>query len=190
MKNSETKVRCQDMGSTPVSSAVYDECIDYVKTQGWDAVGAWYHGNIAPNEFYSHNPEWMVSEAQKMIYTAVNENKPFFIYFSLTLNHDPSPLDALASFSNTDSPKGQLTGSEIPSNTGMQSRDDMLLAINSLGLWNSNQKEIAAGTMWIDDAVGALINYLKSPSIDQYDNTFILFAGDHGKGSKDTLYEQ
>ena len=58
MKNSETIYRCQDMASTPAPSIEYDDCIEDVKSQGFTSVGAWYHGNIATNEFFSHNPEW------------------------------------------------------------------------------------------------------------------------------------
>merc|ERR1719361_3309620 len=114
MKNSEPDERCQDMGSTPATSAVYDHCIDNIKSKGFTSVGAWYHGNIATsnNQFFSHNPEWMVHEAQRMINEAVNVAKPFYIHFSFTLTHSPSPLDALSLFSNLDTPKGTLTGNE------------------------------------------------------------------------------
>ena len=119
----------------------------------------------------------MVSEAQRMINEAVNvDKKPFYLHFSTTLTHNPSALDALSDFTSTDSPKGTLTGSEVPTNTGMKSRATVLSEVDALGISNGNQRETAAGTIWLDDAIGALLRYLKDPSVDQYDNTFIVIT--------------
>merc|ERR1719361_248824 len=126
-----------------------------------------------------------------MINTAINdESKPFFIYFPLTLTHDPSPLDALENFSNLDTPKGILTGNERPFNTGMKARSTLFSEIEALGVTSEYQRDLFAGLKWMDDAIGALLDYLKDPSIDQYDNTMIVITNDHGQGAKNTLYEQ
>eukprot|EP01084_Bolivina_argentea_P077430 140441_1 len=65
---------------------LYEQCTSAVKEQGFDFVDAWYVSNIAENSYYSHNPEWMVSQSQRFINQAVNvEHKPFFLYFAATL---------------------------------------------------------------------------------------------------------
>ena len=161
---------CSTLDRVP-NAMKYKNCAELIRQTGFDAAEAWYYGNIVTNAHFSHNPEWMVSEAQKMINTAVNvESKPFFLYFSFTLAHSPSAYDSLQFWTSLQSPKGELLGDEIPSDTRMKSRQTILNEADALRMSSFNTG-IAASTMWVDDAIGAMVNYLKS--IGEYNNTFI-----------------
>ena len=97
---------CGDLDSS-YDSDLYTKCTDIVKESGFDFVDGWYHSNILDNNYFSHNPEWMVSRAQHFINDAVNVlNKPFFLYFASTLSHSPTVDDALQSYSSSWTPKG------------------------------------------------------------------------------------
>ena len=69
---------CSSLNNAP-DATLYAQCTDIIKEQGFDFVDAWYHGNILTNTYYSHNPEWMVSQSKKFIEQAQAENKPFFL---------------------------------------------------------------------------------------------------------------
>ena len=96
-----------DALQTEPNAELYEKCKDILKEQGFDFVDAFYHQNIADRpSFYSHNPEWMVSQSQKFINEAVHiEQKPFFLFFAWTLMHDPDIYEALFDFNISHSPK-------------------------------------------------------------------------------------
>eukprot|EP01084_Bolivina_argentea_P145785 255443_1 len=179
---------CEELMSKP-NETLYEICTEIVKQSGFDFVDAYYHGNIIPNPYYSHNPEWMVERAQHFIYESIHTyKKPFFMYFSPTLTHDPDIYDALFNYSITSTPKGHLTGSNIPNNTGMDTRDNIWNKALNTGYNTWTRLKIAAGTIWIDESLGAIIKYLKHNKI--YNNTFIVYVSDHGTGAKGMIYEQ
>merc|ERR1719433_1079984 len=117
----------------------------------------------------------MVSRAQHFIDEAVDdENKPFFLYFASTLVHSAGDVfEALKTFSITDSPKGTLTGDEIPDDTSMRSRDEIwtMAAATRTGESFGVKKKIARN-YWIDDQFGALIDYLETKGV--YDETMVI----------------
>lgn len=47
--------------------------------------------------------------------------------------------------------------------------------------------DVAKGSIWVDDAIGAIYDYLQSKG--ELENTFFLFQQDHGQEQKSTLYE-
>eukprot|EP01084_Bolivina_argentea_P067819 123444_1 len=177
---------------------LYDVCKDILKTQGFDFVDGYYHENIHPNNpDYSHNPEWMVSVSQEFIDVSIEEEKPFFLYFSTTLAHVPNIYieDVFSNYNSRQTPGGLLYADDIPNDTGMATRDEIWqMTLDTLGISNTNTATIdsslinmIAATIWIDNAIGAMINYLKKHKL--YDNTFIVLANDHGYDAKGTLYE-
>ena len=89
---------------------LYEECKDILKEVGFDHVEAFYYGNVKTNNYFSHNPEWMVDEAQKFLDEAMNRDAPFFLYFASTLVHSPDVGPALTKYGCEDTPKGKLAG--------------------------------------------------------------------------------
>ena len=135
-----------------------------MKSVGSHFVDSWYIQHIVSNNYFSHNPEWMVSRSQRFIDEAVDvENKPFFLYFASTLAHSPDVGTALRSFSSTDSPKGTLSGDEVPDDTAMRSRDEIWTEAGILANGGSTAEQGRfAEYLWIDEMIGALIHYLKT----------------------------
>eukprot|EP01083_Nonionella_stella_P282301 960651_1 len=169
-----------------VDETRYNMCKGIVQRQtGFDFVSAFYSENIESDSPYSHNPEWMIHEAQTFINQSLNDEKPFFLYLATTLCHTPDILqNEVLSRPNTETPKGTLSGDQIPNNTGMQTRQAINATIHAAGFGDN---DAAACLIWVDDMFGAL---MKSLTTDVADNTFIVFANDHGMGAKRTLFEQ
>eukprot|EP01084_Bolivina_argentea_P270216 459417_1 len=185
---------CRDLTTTP-NHITYEACVEETKANGFDFVGAYYEGNIGINSPIGHNPEWKVQQAQNFIDIAVAEEKPFFMYFAFTLTHSgaPSLAHTLTTLSAAQTTNGTLTDADIPNPTdiGMNTRAEIYdMAISQCDIYSqsSSDWEKCAGTIWIDNAFGALINHLKSNN--QYDNTVIVYMHDHGQPAKDTLFEQ
>ena len=180
---------CEDLQDSQ-DIDLYRDCTRIVTGQGFEFVDAYYHSNIGDNQFFSHNPEWMLQQAQLFMDDAIDRDSPFFLYFSSTLTHEPNVLHALTNFTNRDTPKGLLAVPQAPKDTGMSERDVILnKALNSsVNISDPDELNMAAANIWIDDTFGALINYLKNKTI--YDDTFIVLMNDHGMGAKGLLYEQ
>merc|ERR1719385_706710 len=182
---------CSQLASTGDAS-LYSECTDIVKEGGFDYVDGWYYSNVVSGGDFSHNPEWLVSRAQHFIDSALEEEedtKPFFLYFASTLTHDSGDVfTALHDYSYTDSPKGTLSGDEVPDDTTMNSREEIWEMARESGQGESFEvKKEYAMHFWVDEQFGALVNYLKEKGI--YDETLIILQSDHGVPAKGTLYE-
>ena len=178
---------CASLYDTP-DAALYEQCTSLMKEQGFDFVDAWSFSNVPnPPITYSHNPEWIVDQAKKAMTEGQNSGKPFFLYVALTITHEPNVLDAMRDHNYTESPKGTLTGDDIPSTSGMRNRSEILKNITDMRIRQNSEEEAAAGLIWSDEAIGALLTYLKESG--QYDDTFVVIQSDHGP-AKGLLYEQ
>eukprot|EP00486_Rosalina_sp_Unknown_P016138 CAMPEP_0201594902 /NCGR_PEP_ID=MMETSP0190_2-20130828/192075_1 /ASSEMBLY_ACC=CAM_ASM_000263 /TAXON_ID=37353 /ORGANISM="Rosalina sp." /LENGTH=1261 /DNA_ID=CAMNT_0048054691 /DNA_START=127 /DNA_END=3908 /DNA_ORIENTATION=- len=180
---------CSALTAT-ANAELYKNCTDLIKEAGFDFADAVYHSNIDTNPHFSHNPEWMVHESQRFINESINRDQPFFLYFAATLTHDPDVETALFNHSAAWTPKGELFGDDIPTlaNTGMSSRQSIWDKANNSTLKTASRIATAAADIWIDDALGALTNYLEDQNI--LDDTLIIVMNDHGMGAKGLLYEQ
>jgi len=115
------------------------------------------------------------------------EKKPFFLYFSHTLTHEPTVYDSLFRFTMRDTPKGELEGADIPSDTGMWPRMDVWEKVME-SMENGMRLNAVAAGIWMDNSLGAMMTYLKKMGL--YDDTMIVFLNDHGMLGKFTLFEQ
>ena len=150
---------CSSMTESAAEESSYDACTEEVKELGFDFVDGWFFANIKENDDFSHNPEWMVSQAQRFIDEAKDEDKPFFLYLATTLLHSPSAITALTDFDLTASPKGVLHGADIPDDTAMTPREDILSYLEEHDLMLAKP----AGFIWIDDSMFTLISHLPAP---------------------------
>ena len=119
------EIYCGDVQSTITDisnmATLYDECIDKVSQYGFDFVDGLYIDTInSSNGVFSHNPEWMVQQATQFM---DESTKPFFLYFGSTLSAQPSAFDAMFDYNLSATPKGYLAGSDVPSDSGMTSRN-------------------------------------------------------------------
>jgi len=167
---------------------VYRNCTDIVKRQGFDFVDAYYHENIDDAATFGHNPEWITKVGQQFIDESLAAEKPFFLYMAHTLTHDPTAYASMFNFSMYETPKSHSLSGINLSDTGMHTREYLWQKAVDIGYTAKNRLNFAAMDTWVDDAFGAMIDYLKQK--DLYDNTFIVVLNDHGMGAKGTLYEQ
>eukprot|EP00484_Ammonia_sp_Unknown_P013894 CAMPEP_0197072120 /NCGR_PEP_ID=MMETSP1384-20130603/209934_1 /TAXON_ID=29189 /ORGANISM="Ammonia sp." /LENGTH=1656 /DNA_ID=CAMNT_0042510935 /DNA_START=66 /DNA_END=5037 /DNA_ORIENTATION=- len=151
---------CKSLLTMP-NSMLYDNCLQVVRDAGFDFVASLYISNLKENEYYSHNPEWMLHEAQSFIRESVLDHKPFFLYSAFTLTHSPDVQIALAQYTELQSPKGTLKGDEVPTGTGMKSRAEIMAQVNidCVGFTSDSKVTECAADIWIDDALGAMVNF-------------------------------
>jgi len=171
-----------------VDAVAWEQCRNLLHEQGFDYVDAFYNGNIEESVTqYSHNPEWMLSKTQRFIANATATQRPFLLYLSTTLTHNPDITIALRDFTYLSSPRGTLTGDEVPDDTLMSDRASILAKTLELEPVNPIKQKQVAGILWTDDMMGALFTFMRNAGV--YDNTLIVLQNDHNFVSKGLLYQ-
>ena len=148
----------------------------YLETLGFSWAKNVYPGNM--NKPYSeHNPEWTTVAALEFI----EENKcgPFYLHLCSTLLHGPdkSWRDSM----NHPLITGEGEVESLPE--VMTPRAELLKTIEEKGF---DPDSHVAGEAWIDDSLGAVMRKLKELGID--DNTLVVFAPDHGRDGKASVF--
>ena len=181
-----------DPYTSSVSDALkfnHDKWANRMKEFGFDVVDAFYAANLRElknDALNVHNVEY--NNKAVLDFIENSDNNPFFVYYSETIPHGPSPywrrngeyyagLDADINITS----QGVLTQdySYLPT------RDQIKNEINGIA-----GKDIRhAWLRWFDHAVGAVVDKLREKG--KLDNTLIIITSDHGdfnKG-KSTNYE-
>eukprot|EP00603_Paraphysomonas_imperforata_P003019 CAMPEP_0114420456 /NCGR_PEP_ID=MMETSP0103-20121206/4567_1 /TAXON_ID=37642 ORGANISM="Paraphysomonas imperforata, Strain PA2" /NCGR_SAMPLE_ID=MMETSP0103 /ASSEMBLY_ACC=CAM_ASM_000201 /LENGTH=794 /DNA_ID=CAMNT_0001588937 /DNA_START=108 /DNA_END=2492 /DNA_ORIENTATION=- len=158
-----------------------------VRNTGFTDVGSVYIENMGSSVTnFTHNLEWMTATAMTNIDNALDNDKPFFLYFAPTAPHSPRVSTAINEFSGLDSPNGTLP--EDPNIiAGMPQRSSIISRINAASVPTS-ERNSALGAVWCDDALGALLDHVESKG--ETNNTIVIVTMDHGMGAKDSLYDQ
>eukprot|EP00930_Biecheleria_cincta_P035177 TRINITY_DN24214_c0_g1_i1.p1 TRINITY_DN24214_c0_g1~~TRINITY_DN24214_c0_g1_i1.p1 ORF type:complete len:1256 (-),score=115.94 TRINITY_DN24214_c0_g1_i1:366-4064(-) len=162
---------------------------------GFDWADGIYVENVETPKFassaggnWSHNMEWVTERAIDFISTTPS-SKPFFLYFNPTVPHSPSTETALRDYSCKRTPSGELATE--PSVVGMTrgttcaAYRNTVISRNTVG--SSNQLDNNLGSIWADDALGALLSTLEGKGI--LDSTAVIFMLDHGMETKMALFE-
>ena len=148
----------------------------YLKTLGFSWAKNVYPENIH-QPYSSHNPEWTTVAALEFI----DENKdgPFYLHLCSTLLHGPDKSWR----KSMDHPliTGQGEVESLPE--VMTPRKELLKTITEKGF---DPDSHVAGEAWIDDSLGAILRKLKELGID--DNTLVVFAPDHGRDGKASVF--
>ena len=148
----------------------------YLKTLGFS-----WAKNIYPENMHRpygmHNAEWTTVAALEFI--EENKDGPFYLHLCSTLLHGPD--------------KSWRKSMDYPLITGegeveslpevMTPRAELLRTITEKGFGPDSQ---VAGEAWIDDSLGAILRKLKELGID--DNTLVIFAPDHGRDGKASVF--
>ena len=167
----------------------YSSLMTAIEATGFTTVASAYIANMGSEgetdgtNTWSHNYEWLVSTSLAAVTTAVQNAKPFFLYFAPTGPHSPKTYNALFDFTARQTPAGVLSTTPV---TTMRSREDLWAAAEALHNAQSVQNTLAGG-MWVDDALGALLDGLED--LDVLDNTLVVVCLDHGVEGKSTLAE-
>ncbi|MCF7973626.1 MAG: sulfatase-like hydrolase/transferase [Phycisphaerae bacterium] len=150
----------------------------YIRTLGFSWAKHIYRGNLeAP--YNNHNPEWTTAAALEFI--ELNKDRPFYLHYCSTLLHGPERSWRRSMDSPLESGAGALDA--LPD--GMTPRKELLKTLSEKGF---DPEGRTAGEAWIDDALGTIINKLKQLGIDN--DTLVLFAPDHGRRGKSSLFTQ
>ena len=170
--------------TTAQAKAILNENSKRIKTAmkacGFDYASSIYHNNPdgnGPLALAVHNLDWIVKGGLDFI--DQNKDKPFFLYFATTIPHGPLSKERSWGASTRITSDGIIdeTLSVLPL------RETLPIRLKAAGLAGSGKENV----LWLDDAVGALIQRLKRH--DLYDDTIIFFFTDHGQDAKGTIYQ-
>ncbi len=171
---SDAKVMKQQLANYKATQKAYYAC-------GYDFADGLFYENPdfnGPRALAVHNLDWSTEAALRFIDQA--SEKPFFLYFATTLPH--GPLEAVRAWNadRTITPIGKLDKAPqvMPHQSTIPER------LQQAGKPVNDRK---ANLLWMDDALGALIQSLKEKGL--YDNTIIFFFNDHGQYAKGTVYQ-
>ncbi len=156
-----------------------------IKRTGFDFAGANYQDNphfLGPEKLRSQNLDWVT--AKGLEFMDQKSDQPFFLYFATTVPHSPS--DAAHSWNGDRRITSEGYLDKVPN--VMPEKETIAQRLIAAGLAKPGKiPDEKANTVWIDDAVGALIKKLKETG--KYDNTIIVFFTDHGQWAKGSVYE-
>ncbi|MFR9524294.1 MAG: sulfatase-like hydrolase/transferase [Rikenellaceae bacterium] len=152
---------------------------EQIKAQGFDYTDNIYWANLREiycDQLNYHNIDWSVKGAIDFMDQA--EGKPFFLYFSTTLHHGPEPKRSLPERFEKVTSKGfaEEKMGVMPDRSTLYER-----------LREAGVDESEAYTLWLDDAVGALLDDLERRG--EAENTIIFYISDHGIDQKSSMYE-
>ena len=148
----------------------------YLRTLGFSWAKNVYPENIH-SPYSSHNPEWTTVAALEFI--EENKNGPFYLHLCSTLLHGPDKSWRKSMDHPLITGEGEVKN--LPE--GMTPRAELLKTITKKGF---DPDSHVAGEAWIDDSLGAILLKLKELGID--DNTLVIFAPDHGRDGKASVF--
>ncbi|MDA8736377.1 sulfatase-like hydrolase/transferase [Opitutales bacterium] len=161
--------------------ANHDHVCQAIREVGFDYADRVYHNNpdfLGLHEVAVQNMDWITEGGVNFLNQKHDE--PFFLYIATTVPHGPTaekrswnanPLISAVGYLD-EAPKAQPARHTIPTR------------LKAAGLpVNDN----TANMLWLDDAVGALLDTLEASG--KLDNTIFFFFSDHGQNSKGTVYQ-
>ena len=148
----------------------------YLKALGFSWAKNVYPENT-PSPYSVHNPEWTTVAALEFI--EQNKKGPFYLHLCSTLLHGPDKSWRKSMDHPLITGEGEVKS--LPK--VMTPRNDLLKIIKEKGF---DPNSHVAGEAWIDDSLGAIFRKLKELGID--DNTLVVFAPDHGRDGKASVF--
>ena len=148
----------------------------YLKALGFSWAKNIYPENT-PSPYSVHNPEWTTVAALEFI--EQNKKGPFYLHLCSTLLHGPDKSWRKSMDRPLITGEGEVKS--LPK--VMTPRNDLLKIIKEKGF---DPNSHVAGEAWIDDSLGAIFRKLKELGID--DNTLVVFAPDHGRDGKASVF--
>ena len=148
----------------------------YLKELGFSWAKNVYPEN-SHKPYSEHNPEWTTVAALEFI--EENKKGPFYLHLCSTLLHGPDKSWR----KSMDRPLVTGEGEVESLPKVMTPRAELLKTIREKGF---DPDSHVAGEAWIDDSLGAIFRKLKELGID--DNTLVIFAPDHGRDGKASVF--
>ena len=148
----------------------------YLQTLGFS-----WAKNVYPENLHSpynvHNAEWTTAAALEFIED--NKEGPFYLHLCSTLLHGPDRSWRRSLDQPLITGEGEMES--LPD--VMTPRSKLLETIKEKGF---DPDSHVAGEAWIDDSLGAILKKLEELGID--DNTLVVFAPDHGRDGKASVF--
>jgi arylsulfatase A-like enzyme len=170
----------KDAGAGPVTSRQFAHnerwMRRYLQTLGFSWAKNVYPENIR-SPYSVHNPEWTTVAALEFI--EENKDGPFYLHLCSTLLHGPDRSWRRSMDHPLVTGEGEIKS--LPD--VMTPRAEILQTIADKGF---DPDSHVAGEAWIDDSLGAILRKLKELGID--DNTLVVFAPDHGRDGKASVF--
>lgn len=158
----------------------YNSLQSSIKKCGFDYADGLYHDNpdwLGIKALASQNMDWVTDAGVRFL--DQYKNDPIFLYFATTLPHMPNDPEHSWKANPLITPLGYL---DQPLNV-QPSRETLPQRLKAAGFEGKGQENL----LWLDDALGALINKLDKEG--KLDNTIIFFFNDNGQKAKGTLYQ-
>ena len=166
-------------------SAHQERLCQLVRRAGFDYAHSviWGNHQTLPMAARNHNIEWITKGALDFIDQCAPGDAPFFLSMATTTIHGPNHVSSLLA-------DPHLTAAGYADDhLGCQpSRQSIYERISEAEGVKFNST--TAGVLWMDDAVGAVLDKLRSLGLEG--NTLVIFSGDHGPslGGKFTTYQR
>ena len=148
----------------------------YLETLGFSWAKNVYAENVL-SPYSIHNAEWTTVAALEFI--EENKDGPFYLHLCSTLLHGPDKSWRRSMDHPLITGEGEVE--DLPE--VMTPRAELLKTITEKGF---DPDSHVAGEAWIDDSLGAIFRKLKELGID--DNTLVIFAPDHGRDGKASVF--
>ncbi|MGF1451526.1 MAG: sulfatase [Opitutales bacterium] len=154
---------------------------------GYDFAEGLWHDNPQPDNFYKdvqvHNQDWITWNALKFLDQAKESENPFLLVVNPTLVHWPPEEESLKT-DRSITPIGRVDFPAVqPSRESVLERGAQA-EVDGIGWFGEPH---AAGVIWLDDAVGVLMDKLDAMGVA--DNTIVFVLSDHGRDAKWTCRE-
>ena len=158
-----------------------------VRRTGFNYSGAVSVGNVVelqPLGVGVHNMDWEAEAALRFLdvahaHVAAQRADGYFLHVCTTLTHSPGPNNGVCA-----DPRLSAGGLLPSSPVGLPTRASVLARTG--GQRCGFQEYDASHTLWVDDAVGALLDKLRS--LGDEENTLFIVLADHQRVGKGTLY--
>jgi arylsulfatase A-like enzyme len=171
----------KDPENVSILKANHDHICQAMREIGFDFADRVYHNNpdfLGLHEIAVQNMDWITEGGVEFL--KQKRDNPVFLYFATTVPHGPTQAKRSWNANPLISPLGYLK--EMPQ--VQPARETIPERLVAAGLPVNDD---TANMLWLDDAVGALIQALEETG--KIDNTVIFFYSDHGQMSKGTLYQ-
>ena len=159
---------------------------EQLKKCGFDYSGGLYQDNpsyLGPEKLRVQNLDWITDEALKFL--DKTKDTTIFLYYATTVPHGPSNASQSWNGDRRVTAEGILD--KAP--TCLPDKSTIPERLIAAGLVKEGEKvpDALGNVLWIDDALGALIDKLEEQG--KLDNTIIFFFNDHGQYAKGSIYE-
>lgn len=171
----------KDPKNVSILKTNHDKVRQAIREVGFDYADRVYHNNpdfLGLHEVAVQNMEW-ITEGGVTFLNQKHED-PFFLYFATTVPHGPTK----AKRSWNANPRMSAVGYLDETPDVQPARSTIPERLKAAGFPVNDD---TANMLWLDDAVGALLDSLEASG--ELDNTVFFFFSDHGQMSKGTVYQ-